>query len=1382
MSHVIDLALSSLLESSAKSILVAIVAAAILGGLRLQNQNLHHRTWLAVLVIMLTLPSLGLVAPTLSMPVLRTASSTLPHLGDHESSQRSPVSDEPRVATSPVVTQLSEDGPEIIGLPQLATSIPPLLTPANVGTQNEAIASTMVKQWQTWATWVFAIYIVGAAFALGRLLLGIRAVGQLVGNSNPISPANRDNSAAMRCSRAAVLSSEMIRVPLTVGFLKPVILLPTDWTSWSPEMLRAVLKHEQTHIDRRDYAVGILTELNRCLYWFHPLAWMLRKRLATLAEQVCDDLVITDLNDRTGYARYLLDVATILSQNPRRIISLAVPMSRTSILESRIDAVLDSNRPLAQRIGRRAGLALCAIGISTAMITAGLQAQQQPGTSPVSEPDSKTPETRLQELLLSKTVRVVNSDWQPVVGATITPWGMRSAKGSGLWSPASMGKSEPPVVTTNDQGIAIIPFPRYAIPEEKVRPESFTCRVQHRDYADSGNNIVPVTMDGLATAATIKMYPGALIEVSVRSQGQLLPAGELYAQWSEYSSEKLTADRAGRIMLPRISAGVRLIRLVSIRADGPALFSDTLQVLLADGDRRELEIEMKPGLTVQGQLDVSVPRPVKNGKVIARTVDIASADSPGATDGQFIYDRPATLGWQISTTVNANGSFTLNDVPPGNLQVIARCDGFYAASPETSPSFAKQNEPPQIIPRSRPQVFVVDERENKISLNMTPSVECKIRVTGPDQRPVPDAICAFKPEVLWWRGGSQRYCYPLFSTPESLRDPNLIKKMFSDPRSAPYSAITDSQGIAVVGGLPPRNLRFSVDHDDYEIPIGELNDRYGRVDLRVGEQASANISLQAIGSEFIGDRVQEPVNNFADIDEQADRVPILPPPKTDEQADHVRKLPPPKTFETEAADTEIVGVVIDESGAPIAGVNVDAWTWQPGHETTTDVQGRFRLTDFDHREPVEVQFSKDEYSPSYFVAKKAGTDNWTIVLTQGTWLEGNVISPTGKPVAGAIVRAKRGPFRNPQVQIDDVTTRTETLADGSYRLYLELGKYDVQVRVPGVGAARHSQINLDFKEKKSLDIRLDRGVTFRATVRDSMTREPVEGIVLWNWRQPEIEGVSDKSGRLEIAGMMEGEFEFSLTAANADRRRNRTPGNYARWWSPDVVNEYGRQQIPQGDQMQSNWDDLKFELRGDVYQVNVFVEPMVTIRGRVLDPNGSPVAGATVAPAKTGSGNSITGDTRFSYETDAKGRFTMKLPASKNTRYNLVAHDGKYQEWRNWSNGVGEPMQTVPGQNIQDVELRLTRPATVRGRVTNILGTPRAHVQVIASAFDKRDNRYYNPETTTDSDGRYELKFIRPGKHYVSYRQTGIVWSDTERHLLNLIPNAIQEEINFTID
>jgi hypothetical protein len=109
----------------------------------------------------------------------------------------------------------------------------------------------------------------------------------------------------------------------------------------------------------------------------------------------------------------------------------------------------------------------------------------------------------------------------------------------------------------------------------------------------------------------------------------------------------------------------------------------------------------------------------------------------------------------------------------------------------------------------------------------------------------------------------------------------------------------------------------------------------------------------------------------------------------------------------------------------------------------------------------------------------------------------------------------------------------------------------------------------------------------------------------------------------------------------------------------------------------------------------------------------------------------------------------MMLPASGGRQCNLVAHDGKYSEWRKWANGILPPFATKPGEEIRGVELKLTRPATVRGRVLDQSGQPVANQWVRAAAADLQENRYYDPTVETAADGTYELKFIRPTEQHI---------------------------------
>ena len=175
-------------------------------------------------------------------------------------------------------------------------------------------------------------------------------------------------------------------------------------------------------------------------------------------------------------------------------------------------------------------------------------------------------------------------------------------------------------------------------------------------------------------------------------------------------------------------------------------------------------------------------------------------------------------------------------------------------------------------------------------------------------------------------------------------------------------------------------------------------------------------------------------------------------------------------------------------------------------------------------------------------------------------------------------------------------------------------------------------------------------------------------------------------------------------------------------------------------------EGLPFDLSSETPEVTISLEPGVRITGRVFDPDGKPVIGATVAPARSGKGTSITGDTRYSVATEKDGFFSVTLPPSDDRFYNLTVHDGEYQQWRRWANGVGPAIKTQAGQRIDNVELRLSRPGAIRGRVVDKEGKPVADVYVQTTATDGLENNYYNPAIRSDKEGKFELRFVRPGK------------------------------------
>ena len=137
--------------------------------------------------------------------------------------------------------------------------------------------------------------------------------------------------------------SESVAVPIVVGILRPVIVIPAELKSSSPENLRMVMQHELNHIWRRDILWNNLINLIVALVWFQPLAWIVRRRHRMEQENACDDAVLDNGHRPHEYALLLTELAQ--AARTRSISGYSfVSMAGRRPIEQRIHLILDSDR------------------------------------------------------------------------------------------------------------------------------------------------------------------------------------------------------------------------------------------------------------------------------------------------------------------------------------------------------------------------------------------------------------------------------------------------------------------------------------------------------------------------------------------------------------------------------------------------------------------------------------------------------------------------------------------------------------------------------------------------------------------------------------------------------------------------------------------------------------------------------------------------------------------------------------------------------------------------------------------------------------------------------------------------------------------------------
>ncbi len=106
-----------------------------------------------------------------------------------------------------------------------------------------------------------------------------------------------------------IYESALAKVPMVIGLLKPVILLPVSaFTGLSPRQLESIIVHELAHIIRRDYLVNLLQSILEILFFYHPAVWWINGIIRTERENCCDDIAIEQTGDSVNYAKALAGI------------------------------------------------------------------------------------------------------------------------------------------------------------------------------------------------------------------------------------------------------------------------------------------------------------------------------------------------------------------------------------------------------------------------------------------------------------------------------------------------------------------------------------------------------------------------------------------------------------------------------------------------------------------------------------------------------------------------------------------------------------------------------------------------------------------------------------------------------------------------------------------------------------------------------------------------------------------------------------------------------------------------------------------------------------------------------------------------------------------
>ncbi len=1020
-------------RASLVSVDVALKATALLaltfavhGALGRRRALVRSTLWNACLVGLIAIPASSLLFPRLRLPIL--ASRPISPRVEPTSVERNSLAHE-----VPTVRG-SSSGFDPMAFPPLGSiEASPSTTPPR---RPSGPIGPSVFAWRVDAPKVgLGIYFGVVALFLTRLVGSLLAVGRLKRQARPI--ASREWTEAIEPRRirlgigrpVGLAESDRVSVPVVVGWLRPVVLLPEPLArKASVGLVDAVLLHELGHVRRGDYAWNLVRKVVGAFYWPHPLTWPLGRIIGAVREQACDDLCVHVLGGASGYRASLIAVASGLIRRPETSVGMA--MARTTHLARRlawIDRTPGASVCLMRRPARIAVL-LSVMILATLIGAIELAHAQAPADSPPKAAPKDEPKPAEPRKIASTTppdaieVEVLAQDTgKPLAGANL----------QFLIDHTFIDRK------TDLEGKILLDLSRRSFPDSLGFDVCADGYVQQRFSFSEIGNWSPRT----PPRVTVRLWPGeeTLGGKVVDEAGQPI-AGVKVKVSGHLGSKKDERELAWMVETNTDASGqwrlrsFRGMKFANLYLSHPDYASDNTPRRHGDPTTSD---QPQPGeLPLTRLRDFSDLQVMTKGVVVVgKVVDQAGKAVPGAEVGwietgsglMFHFTMPIVMA-------DAEGKFRFAVAEPKRLfvQVMAR-----GHAPELQAIEAKRDAEP-------------------ISIALKPPQTISGRVVDSQARPIPEV------EVLvdTWRGRQTLGVWlktdadGQFRWDEAPADPVLIRLNRPGFGELSRQSLTPEQGqvlyrlkrtLTITGRILDSETNQPIDQPEVEVGAADPNSgeiRWSRrepSDVFVGQgtlratldaEASPEYRLRIIAK---GYRAFES-RGFLSVEGTVANYDV-------------------KLIRLDKPQAEIKGVVRQPDGRPLAGAEV-VLTYpmggqsrlpsvgliggqiQPARGQTiarTDIEGRFNLDR--EPDPQGQYYAVLVVHPDFFAEVDRAAFEANPSITAQPWgrIEG-VIRTGGRPVAGVTVKSMSDRLGNPDVPYVFGTGQVVADAEGRFVL------------------------------------------------------------------------------------------------------------------------------------------------------------------------------------------------------------------------------------------------------------------------------------------------------------------------------------------------------------
>jgi HEAT repeat protein/beta-lactamase regulating signal transducer with metallopeptidase domain len=332
-----------------KATILLAVAGVAAHLLRRRSAELRHWLWALAIVGLIALPVLAVTVP-FRLPILPAPQTAVPQT-QHDGAPAKRVPPAERVATFTAVS------------PESAPQEPsPTSVIGDVMSRRPLLR--IDQRGAILLTWMLGVTILLARFVAGVVTVrGIVRRAVVIDDESWVAIVDRARTALNLSMPIDLRRSDEVVMPFAAGFVRPVVVLPSESVEWSHDRRTAVITHEMAHISRGDLAMNMVSHVVSALYWFHPLAWLAAHRLRVEGERSCDDAVLRAGARPSDYAEHLLNIVRTAGST---VPTVALAMARRSDFEGRLIAILEPGVPRG-RLSRQRAMAMAGLFLAVVM-------------------------------------------------------------------------------------------------------------------------------------------------------------------------------------------------------------------------------------------------------------------------------------------------------------------------------------------------------------------------------------------------------------------------------------------------------------------------------------------------------------------------------------------------------------------------------------------------------------------------------------------------------------------------------------------------------------------------------------------------------------------------------------------------------------------------------------------------------------------------------------------------------------------------------------------------------------------------------------------------------------------------------------------------------